>query len=102
MKRTKMLSTLVLMLFISICTQAQTTATRATQPARVKQGVRSGELTRHETRKLVKQQKNIRQDVREAKSDGVVTTDEKKEIKQEKRQAKRNIYRKKHNGRDRD
>ena len=39
------------------------------------------------------QRKNIRQDVREAKSDGVVTTDEKKEIKQEKRQAKRNIYR---------
>ena len=96
MKMTKMLSAFALLMFLSIGTKAQ-----ATQPARIKQGVRSGELTRHETRKLVKQQKNIRQDVREAKSDGVVTADEKQEIKQEKRQAKRNIYRKKHNNRDR-
>ena len=96
MKMTKMISALALLMFIALGTKAQTT-----QPARIKQGVRSGELTRHETRKLVKQQKNIRQDVREAKSDGVVTADEKQEIKQEKRQAKRNIYRKKHNSRDR-
>ena len=80
-------------LLVTQATQAQT------QPARIKQGVKSGELTKHETKTLVKQQKETRQDVKAAKADGTVTTAERKDIKQDKRQASRNIYRKKHNAR---
>lgn len=68
---------------------------------RIKQGVRSGELTKAETIKLAHQQKDLHQDVKQAKSDGVVTPIEKKEIKQEAKHANRSIYRLKHNKRDR-
>ena len=68
---------------------------------RIRQGVRSGELTRAETRRVVHQQREIRRDVRQAKADGVVTPAEKREIRQDKRKADRTIYRTKHNRRDR-
>jgi methionyl-tRNA formyltransferase len=72
------------------------------QHQRIKQGVQSGELTKRETVNLARQQKEIRNDVRAAKrNDGVITQCERKKIKQDQRQASRNIYRKKHNGRDR-
>lgn len=80
---------------------AQIRNTAKHQHARIKQGVRSGELTKNETRNLVKDQKDIRQDVKSAKADGVITPGEKKEIRQDQRQASRKIYRKKHNNRDR-
>jgi hypothetical protein len=68
---------------------------------RIAQGVKSGELTKAETKNLVHDQKEIHQDIKEAKADGVVTRGEKKEIRQDQRQASRKIYRKKHNDRDR-
>jgi uncharacterized membrane protein YebE (DUF533 family) len=68
---------------------------------RIKQGVKSGELTKKETRNLAHGQKEIHQDVKAAKADGVVTRDERKDIKQDQRQQSRKIYRKKHNNRDR-
>jgi uncharacterized membrane protein YebE (DUF533 family) len=71
------------------------------QHHRIKQGVKSGELTKKETVNLAKDQKEIRNEVKDAKSDGVVTKDERKDIKQDQRQASRKIYRKKHNNRDR-
>jgi hypothetical protein len=72
------------------------------QRQRIKQGVQSGELTKRETVNLVRQQNQIRKEVREAKTnDGVITPVERREIKQDQRQASRNIYRKKHNNRDR-
>jgi hypothetical protein len=71
------------------------------QRHRIAQGVKSGELTKKETRNLVKDQREIRKDVKEAKADGVVTGAERKDIRQDQRQASRKIYRKKHNNRDR-
>jgi uncharacterized membrane protein YebE (DUF533 family) len=68
---------------------------------RIAQGVKSGELTKSETKNLVQGQKEIHQDVKAAKADGVVTKDERKEIKQDQRQESRKIYRKKHNNRER-
>ena len=82
---------------MAVSAQAQT----QTEKGRIKQGVRSGELNRNETRTLIKQQKEIKQDKQEARADGIVTPVEQKEIRQDKRQASRNIYRKKHNQRDR-
>ncbi len=81
---------------------AQTVKEKAqNQHQRIKQGVKSGELTKSETKNLVNGQKEVRQDVKSAKSDGVVTKDERKDIKQEQRQQSRKIFRKKHNSKDR-
>lgn len=72
-----------------------------TQRARIKQGVRSGELTRAEAANLRQGQREIRQEKREARADGVVTPEERREIRQDVRQENRKIFRKKHNRRDR-
>lgn len=98
MKASKILAALSIMLLTAGAVNAQTTKN---EQHRIRQGVRSGELTRRETKTLAGQQKDIREDRKEAKADGVVTGAERKEIKQDKRQASRSIYRKKHNRRDR-
>lgn len=81
--------------------QAQVVRKAHAQHASIKQGVRSGELTRAEAAKLRQGQKDIRQDVKAAKADGVITAAERKDIKQDQRQESRKIARKKHNRRDR-
>ena len=81
--------------------QAQVKPSAKNQHQRIKQGVKSGELTKAETVNLAKDQKEIRQEVRTARADGQVTTAERKDIRQDQRQASRKIYRKKHNNRDR-
>ena len=71
------------------------------QHHRIKQGVKSGELTRAEALNLRKNQKDLRQDARLAKSDGKVTRNERKILRKEQRKDSRKIYRKKHNNRER-
>jgi len=66
------------------------------QRQRIHQGVNSGELTRPETRQLVRQQKRLHQHEAQAKSDGVVTTQERKRLRDHAQQSSRNIYRQKH------
>lgn len=71
------------------------------QRHRIHQGVKSGELTKAETKNLIGDQKEIHQDVKLAKSDGKITAGERKIIMKEQNQESREIYRKKHNNRDR-
>lgn len=66
------------------------------QEHRIKQGVRSGELTREETRALAQEQRAIRQEERAYKSDGKLTKEERKDLHQDLNQASRNIYQEKH------
>ena len=80
---------------------AQIRKTNRNQNARIKQGVKSGELTKAETRNILNDKKEIRQDVKTAKSDDIVTPGEKKEIRQDQRHASRKIYRKQDNDSDR-
>ncbi|HMD01239.1 MAG TPA: hypothetical protein VKH37_13850 [Ferruginibacter sp.] len=87
------------LLAIGINAGAQTRT--GNQQRRIRQGVKSGELTKPEARNLEKQEKEIRQEKRAARADGVVTPVEKREIRQDERQTSRTIYRKKHNGRTR-
>lgn len=68
------------------------------QADRIKQGVRSGELTRNEARGLVKEQSAIRQTERQYKADGVLTRDERRDLHQQQNQASRHIYQEKHDG----
>ncbi len=71
------------------------------QQKRIGRGVRSGELTARETIRLEKEQKEIQQEKKEAKSDGTVTREERKDIHQDQNKASRHIYRAKQNKRDR-
>lgn len=66
------------------------------QAQRIGQGVRSGELTRPEARRLVRGQRELRQDERMAKSDGVVTARERARLEREADQQSRRIHRQKH------
>ncbi len=83
---------------------AQTATPRVTkrqvrQQARIEQGVKSGELTRHEARGLERQQAKIAVDKRKAKADGVVTPRERVKLTKEQNRASRRIHRLKHNER---
>lgn len=101
--KTRIIATLLLCSFIAFGASAQTIRGKAAnQRARIKQGVKSGELTKAEAVNLAKDQKEIRNDIKDAKKDdGVIDRSERKEIKQEQRKESRKIYRKKHNLRDR-
>ncbi len=66
------------------------------QQQRIQQGVQSGELTRGETRRLQAEQRGIRQEERQYKSDGVLTRDERKDLRQDLNLASRSIYSEKH------
>lgn len=99
--KAKIMFTAIIMAVAISNTNAQVAKRAISQHHRIKQGVRSGELTRAEAANLRNGQKEIRQDVREAKADGVVTPAEKQEIKQDQRQESRKIFRKTHNGRER-
>ena len=98
--KTKFLVATALIMAIGInSASAQVRKRERNQDARIAQGVKSGELTKAETKNLVNKEKDVRQDVKEAKADGVVTPTEKKEIRKDQNQASRAIYRKKHNNR---
>lgn len=66
------------------------------QRDRVGQGVRSGELTKSETKELAAEQRAIRKEEREYKSDGKLTKDERKDLHQDLNAASKNIYEEKH------
>jgi hypothetical protein len=63
---------------------------------RIKQGVKSGELTRSEAKELIQDRKEIQQEKKEAKSDGVVTKEERKELQEKLNQESQKIYQEKH------
>jgi hypothetical protein len=71
------------------------------QRERIQQGVKSGELTRRETGRLVEEQRDIRQLERRYKSDGTLTGAERRDLQHEQNQASRDIYRQKHDQQDR-
>jgi len=71
------------------------------QAQRIRQGVNSGELTRPETRRLVRGEARLRRHEAIAKSDGVVTARERAVLHQEARLESRRIHRQKHDAQDR-
>ena len=71
------------------------------QQRRIFGGVRSGELKGREFWRLERNAREIRQDERQARSDGVVTARERAHLQRELNQESRMIYRAKHNEKDR-
>jgi hypothetical protein len=107
MKRSTVLAMIPVLLFGMFATaQADTRKTGTRDPwvnsrqhhqhKRIKQGVRSGELTRHETKSLVQEQKQIRAEERAYKADGDLTFAERKDLHKDLNEARRNIYQEKH------
>lgn len=66
------------------------------QEARIAQGVKSGELTRKETRHLVKGQKKIDAYQKKAMADGEMSEKEKLHLEKMQDRQNRKIYRQKH------
>jgi hypothetical protein len=71
------------------------------QHDRIHQGVKSGELTKKEAADVREDHKELHQDVMLAKSDGKITKGERKIITKEENKDRREIYRLKHNKRER-
>jgi hypothetical protein len=71
------------------------------QHKRIAQGVKSGELTKGEAKDLRGDQKEIRQEEREFKSDGNLTKDERQELHQDQHAASKEIYQEKHDEQER-
>lgn len=100
--KTKILLPLIVLMSVAFSTvNGQTIRQKSRhEKARIIEGRRSGELTRLETRRLAKEQREIRRDVRKArKDDGRIDRHERREIKHDQRKASRHIYRAKHNRR---
>lgn len=66
------------------------------QNDRIRQGVRSGELTRAEVKDLNQQRREIRQDERAYKADGHLTRDERRDLHQDMNALSKDIYHEKH------
>jgi hypothetical protein len=68
------------------------------QQARIRQGVRSGELTPHETRKLEREERGIRREERQYKADGQLTGAKRRDLQKDLNHASRDVRRQKHDG----
>ena len=66
------------------------------QQRRIADGVKDGDLTRKEARKLEKQQAKIHAAEAKAKADGEFTTKERARIQKKENKASRQIYKEKH------
>ena len=71
------------------------------QTDRIKQGVRSGELTRNEAQGLREDRRDIKQLEKAYKSDGTLTGAERRDLHHELNQNSQNIYQQKHDGQSR-
>jgi len=66
------------------------------QDARIKQGVKSGELTHEEAKGLRQDRREIRQKEHAYKADGTLTKDERKDLHQDLNAMNKEIYQEKH------
>jgi hypothetical protein len=87
----------------SYAASAQTTTTKPVSTIkndrqRIRQGVKSGELTKAEAARLKVQTAKVNQERKDYKADGVVTTEERKDLRQDKKKLSRRIYKQKHDG----
>ena len=71
------------------------------QAQRIRQGVKSGELTRPETRRLIAGEAKLHANEATAKSDGVVTARERARLQAEANRESARIYRQKHDAQTR-
>jgi hypothetical protein len=104
MNRTKWVTILGTTLCAGILPLASSAATinqrQHSEQARIHQGVRSGELTRPEARRLEEEQAKIRVDERFARRNGL-TAKERERLDKELNKASKDIYKQKHDNQER-
>jgi len=84
------------------CRPKSVNARQGRQTTRIRQGVRSGELTLRETQRLAAEQASIRtQEAFYRRSGGEFTARERARVQRELQQSSRHIYRQKHDRQDR-
>jgi hypothetical protein len=71
------------------------TKRQTNQQKRIAEGVADGSLTKKETIRLEKQQRELRKDKRAAKADGVGTAEERKDLHQDQNKMSRRIRKQK-------
>src|SRR4030095_11812010 len=71
------------------------------QQARIRQGIRNGELTRREARRLEAEQTKKREDRDNFRADGSLAHKERDRLHRERNPFNRDIYRQKHDNQDR-
>ena len=71
-------------------------ARQRNQQERIAEGVRSGELTKSEAKGLEKEERNIRQEERQFKSDGKLTLQERQKLHSDLNKTSKDIYSEKH------
>lgn len=97
----------VFVLGMSVATFAQNTNTprvdrrERNQQRRIRRGVRSGELTHREARRLERQQAVTHAEEAAAKADGKVTKRERRHLNRRENRTSRHIYRQKHDNQKR-
>jgi len=91
------------LIIAGICTHqtfAQATpqikAHQVNQKARIREGVKSGELNKNEAERLRMEQARIQAEKKASKADGVVTPSEHHEIRKDQKKASKDIYNQKH------
>lgn len=79
-------------------TTAKPVSTIKNDRLRIRQGAKSGELTKAEAARLKVQTAKVNQERKDYKAIGVITTDERKDLRQDKKKLSRRIYKQKHDG----
>lgn len=98
----KLISVFAMVALVSIAAEARKDQHReARQQGRIGQGVKSGELTKHEAHKLHRGQKRVDNAQAEAKEDGVVSKQERKKLRRMQNRQSAAIYKQKHDGQSR-
>ena len=92
---------IIAVVIFSCAVSAASAQTIRRDNARIRQGVRSGQLTRPEQARLKAKEIDIKRDERAARADGVVTPAEHHEIRKDKKNLNRSIYRQKHDAQTR-
>lgn len=105
----KRMSTILLLaalaLSVSVVVAQETPRVDARQKAqkeRIKEGMKSGELTKPEAQKIVRQQKAVQKMEEKAKSDGVVTPKERARLQKAQQRTSKEIARQKNDRQKRD
>lgn len=96
------LSVSIAVLFVSLSAEARRDQRREVrQQSRIAHGVKNGELTRHEAKKLRRGQKRVDHAQEKAMEDGVMTDKEKMKIEKMQDVQNKRIYREKHDNQER-
>lgn len=97
MKKIVMVAVMLLISLAAVYAQTSINAHQRMQRARIAEGRAQGDLTRGEAALLNKQQRHIKRMECNAKADGIVTVNERKELHRKQHRANHAIRRAKHN-----